>query len=94
MKEVIFCECQSSEHQVIFGTIDYTTEELARYYPNIEVQNEMQDEVFVHIHLSKKSFWYRIKYAFKYIFGYQCKYGAFDEVLTTKTRLKEIINKL
>lgn len=23
----------------------------------------------------------RLKYAIKYLFGYQCKYGAFDEII-------------
>ena len=39
------------------------------------------EEVFVHTHLSKRNFWGRLKYGFKYIFGYQCRFGAFDEII-------------
>lgn len=43
------------------------------------------DCIYVHIHLVKGSFWQRLKYGIKYIFGHQSRYGAFDEmVLDTK----------
>jgi hypothetical protein len=35
--------------------------------------------VFCHIHLAKRSFWRRIIPAIKYIFGYNCRYGHFEE---------------
>ncbi len=37
--------------------------------------------VYMEIHLNKLPFFKRLKYAIKYIFGYKCKYGAFDEVI-------------
>ena len=40
-----------------------------------------EPEVYVSVHLKKHGFWKRLKYAFKYLFGYQCKYGAFEEIL-------------
>lgn len=40
-----------------------------------------EPEVYVTIHLKKHRFWKRLKYAIKDLFGYQCKYGAFEEVL-------------
>jgi len=42
-----------------------------------------QDEkaVYTMIHLTKLSFWRRVKYGLRYIFGYQCKYGAFEETM-------------
>ena len=58
---------------------------------------EDEPEVFVDIHLTKQSFIKRLIYGIKYIFGYQCKYGAFEEVILDKTHinsLKEIIKKL
>lgn len=79
--EIIICECCSSEHQLIFRTI---------YNPQ-DIQN---DEVFIDIHLNKKSFWKRLKYGLKYIFGYKCRFGAFDEIITTKEKLQNVINKL
>jgi hypothetical protein len=37
--------------------------------------------VYIHIHLSKKPFWKRVRYAINYIFGRQCRYGAFEEMI-------------
>ena len=42
------------------------------------------DDVYVSIHLVKLGFFKRLWYGIKYIFGYQCKYGAFDEIIITK----------
>ena len=56
-----------------------------------------EPEVYVSIHLTKLNFWRRLKYATKYLFGYQCKYGAFDEIiLGTKqyNKIMEIANHL
>ena len=36
------------------------------------------------IHLAKLSFWDRLKHGIKYIFGYRCMYGDFDEVILKK----------
>jgi hypothetical protein len=46
------------------------------YFEDDDIHN-----VYATIHLCKKSFWTRLKYGIKYIFGYQCKYGAFDEFI-------------
>jgi hypothetical protein len=36
---------------------------------------------YAHIHLNRRPFWERVKYGIKYIFGYRCRFGAFDEFL-------------
>lgn len=37
---------------------------------------------YMHIHLNDtNTFWQRVKYGIKYIFGYKCRYGAFDEFI-------------
>ena len=80
-QKVLLCECGSSEHQVIM-----------RYFPD-----DKPSEVYVDIHLTKRSLWYRIGYAIKYIFGYKSKYGAWDEVILTSAHVKdlqEIVNYL
>ena len=41
-------------------------------------------EVYVRIHLNKHGFWRRLCHAVKYVFGYKCRYGAFDEVILRK----------
>ena len=63
--EIFICECYNVEHQVVFS-----------WFENDDVAN-----VYATIHLRKKSFWTRLKYGIKYIFGYQSKYGAFDEFI-------------
>jgi hypothetical protein len=65
VQDALICSCSSAEHQVI----------LSYFIPDTEAT------VYAAIHLQKRPFWARLKYAFKYIFGYKCSYGAFDEVL-------------
>lgn len=56
-----------------------------------------EDFIYLHIHLIKRGFWSRVKYAIKYIFGYKCKYGAWDEILLGPQHVgsfQEITDKL
>jgi hypothetical protein len=46
-------------------------------------------EVYVHVHLVRRSFWYRLKYGLKYIFGYKSRYGAWDEFILDNSHVKE-----
>lgn len=48
--------------------------------------------VYISPHLQSKSFWYRLKYAIKYIFGYKCMFGCFDEILISKSNYKPLKN--
>ena len=79
--ELFLCECHSPEHQFI---VRYCDEDDAK-------------EVYVDIHLTKAPFWQRVWYAIKYIFGYQCKYGAFDEIILNPEdaeRLQKVVEHL
>lgn len=40
-----------------------------------------EPELYMTTHLRKLPFWQRLKYGIKYIFGYQSRYGAFDEFI-------------
>ena len=55
-------------------------------------------EVYVRVHLSKRhGFWRRIWHAVKYVLGYKCRYGAFDEVILRKedaNNLQKVVNHL
>lgn len=64
-KEILICECHNTEHQLLFL---YSEED---GYPMC----------YLHTHLIKRPIWQRIKYGIKYIFGYQSKFGAFDEFI-------------
>jgi len=63
---ILICSCNSTDHQMV---IYKHTDPL--YGP----------EIYVHIHLINRSFWYRLKYAVKYLFGYKSRYGAWDEFI-------------
>jgi hypothetical protein len=64
-KDILICECNSTDHQLVL------LYEHDNDYPMC----------YVHVHLPKKPFWERVKYGLKYIFGYQSRYGAFDEFI-------------
>ena len=69
-KDLLICDCHSTDHQLI---IWYEENELddGRTYPMC----------YFHIHLTKRPFWQRVDYGLRYIFGRQCRYGAFDEFI-------------
>ena len=48
------------------------------------------DIVYFEIHLSKKNFMRRLVHGLKYIFGYQSKYGAFDEIVLDKEKVEDL----
>lgn len=53
--------------------------------------------VYCHIHLANHSLWNRIKQGIKYILGYKCRYGHWDEFIWKiehADKLLEIGNKL
>jgi hypothetical protein len=37
--------------------------------------------LYLSIHLTERGFWRRLKYGIKYIFGYHCRYGHWDEFI-------------
>jgi hypothetical protein len=76
-KDLFVCSCHSTEHQMV-------------------VFREHDDEEFpmlyVHINLNKRPFWERVNYGLKYIFGRQCRYGAFDEFIFNHDDLPKLKN--
>lgn len=56
-----------------------------------------EDETAVMIHLiNYKSFWQRLIYGVRYIFGYKCKYGDWDEFIFKPedlVKLKEFLDE-
>lgn len=51
-------------------------------------------EVYMHVHLVKHSFWYRLKYGIKYIFGHKSRYGAWDEFILTQEHTNTLVDIL
>lgn len=85
-KDIFICDCHSTEHQMV---VSYSEDESPNgvKYPT----------VYIHTHLNKRPFLERMKYGIKYIFGYQCRYGAFDEFIVNPkdtSKLEEIITYL
>ena len=74
-QETLICQCNSIEHQISFNWIE---------------DKELEGEVYMEIHLAKLSFWDRLKHGVKYIFGYRCRYGDFDEVILKKNDVHKL----
>lgn len=73
-KDIIICDCKSTEHQMIF-----------LYEEEYDEKNNMTYPIcYAHIHLNNLSFFKRLKYGIKYIFGHKSIYGAFDEFIFDK----------
>jgi hypothetical protein len=54
-----------------------------------------EDKVYLTPYLSPYlGFFRRCVLAVKYIFGYRSKYGAFDSVVLSRSRVKELIGSL
>ena len=85
-EEIFICDCHSTDHQVVV------------YYESDENEYGTKYPMcYFHIHLKKLPFWERVKYGLKYIFGRQCRYGAFDEFIINPEdaeKLQEIVNYL
>lgn len=43
--------------------------------------DDVEQTVYVHVMLNKLPFLRRLKHAARYLLGYQCKYGSFEEVI-------------
>jgi len=85
--EVFICDCHSTDHQIIFLYDEYID----------EINGKKYSMCYAHIHLNERSFWYRVKYGIKYIFGYKCRYGAFDEFIFNPSdadRLQDLVDYL
>lgn len=68
---IIICECKSSEHQIIIHKDD-----------DFENNHKL---IYLSPHLyTYKNFFKRVIVAFKYIFGYKSKYGAWDSIIVSK----------
>lgn len=53
-----------------------------------------EDEAYIHIHLKRKSFFKRLISGIKYIFGYKCKYGDFEEIIVDKDNTEQLYEML
>jgi hypothetical protein len=85
-KEILICGCHSTDHQLIILYGEDNTDD-----------GHKLPMCYFHIHLNKRPFWERVKYGIKYIFGYKCNYGAFDEFIFNPNdadKLQDLVNHL
>ena len=102
-KEILICSCHNTEHQIV---LLHEYEEELKIDENGEFVKDKKGEYvivnkyptcYVHIHLNKGTFWERLKYGIKYIFGHQSRYGAFDEFIFNpedSPKLQNLVNHL
>lgn len=82
--DLILCDCYSPEHQILILKDDSFGE-------------DYKEVIFQYHLVTHRNIFRRIWVALKYIFGYKCKYGAWDETIITKDNyqpLKEVIEFL
>lgn len=73
--EIIICECSSVEHQMVLRFDD---------------DKDLGRQVFVEIHLVPLVWYKRLWLGIKYIFGYKCKYGNFEEMILSPKHAKQV----
>lgn len=69
LEEIIVCDCGSLEHQMVIQATNWGDDDPDSRY------------VYVDMYLAHLPFWKRLWYGIKYICGYKCKYGAFEEII-------------
>ena len=82
MDEILVCKCGDVSHQLV----------VSRDNPYNE-----DGEAFVYVKLNPLPFWKRVVHGVKYIFGYKCRFGDFDEVILGREhvpRLKALVESL
>ena len=73
--EIIICDCSSAEHQLVLHYDD---------------DKDLGRQVFVEMHLVPLVWYKRLWLGIKYIFGYKCKYGNFEEMILSPKHARQI----
>jgi hypothetical protein len=72
---ILICECSSVEHQIVFQPFK---------------EDNGETIIYASIYLWDYSFWKRLIMGIKYIFGYKCKYGQWEEFILTKNHIPSL----
>lgn len=74
-KQLILCECNSTDHQLIL----------------VKFLEDEDDLVYVNVHLTtNRNFFQRLWYGLKYAFGYRSRYGDWDEFIFDRAKMTEL----
>lgn len=88
-ERILVCDCSSVEHQLVFMWFPNDEDNIDGDYPTVYVS--------AHLFAFQNSFARRLWRGIKYILGYKCKYGQWDEVCLSNRhadKLQEIVNVL
>ena len=72
---ILICECSSAEHQMVLRFDD---------------DKDLGRQVFVEIHLVPDVWYKRLWHGIKYIFGYKCCYGNFEEIILSPKHARQV----
>lgn len=75
--EIIICDCDSAEHQIVLRYDD---------------DKDLGRMVFVEVHLKPLVWYKRLWMGLKYIFGYKCCYGNFEEMILSPKHARQVYN--
>ena len=59
--------------------------------------DEEDNEVYLYVHLTKDTFWSRLKKGIKYIFGHSSRFGEWDQFIfqeKDQEELRKFLNKI
>ena len=57
------------------------------------IHHDLEDKmVYIHVYLAKRPFWRRVLAGFRYIFGYRCRYGYWDEIVLNSSHADQFQN--
>lgn len=73
--EILICDCSSVEHQAVLRFDD---------------DKDLGRMVYVEIHLVPLVWYKRLWQGIKYIFGYKCCYGNFEEMILSPKHARQI----
>ena len=80
-KRLFVCDCGDMSHQFIVS-----------WYPE---DKDWNDLIYFTVHLNQSyNFWKRLWHGIKYIFGFKCRFGAFDEILLDVAEAKHLRDTL
>lgn len=74
--QAVNCSCTSSEHLITFS-----------YNPSYKGD---EPDLYLHVQLIPRPWYTRLWYAIKYTFGYQCRYGHWEEFLFDEDNAKQV----
>lgn len=73
--KIIICDCSSAEHQMVLRYDD---------------DKDLGRMVYVEIHLVPLAWYKRLWIGIKYIFGYKCCYGNFEEMILSPKHARQV----